>query len=247
MDYEEISGILGLDREADRKAAEVLDDLLAVKEDDPYPRLERLLAGRIAYVYGAGPSLREDLKRIVERRLHKSKHVVSIAADGAGKALIERGIVPDIQVTDLDGFPESILEIDAGGAITVVHAHGGNIKRLEEIVPGLANVVGTVQVRPFGRLRNFGGFTDGDRCVYLADHFGPDHIVLAGMDYGTRAGEYSGSYDPGNKIKKLTIGKKLIEELAKKSGTAIVNMTSKGEDIKNVPRITAEQLRVLSG
>ena len=42
-----------------------------------------------------------------------------------------------------------------------------------------------------GKVHNFGGFTDGDRCVFLANHFKAKKIILLGMDFGTRIGKYS--------------------------------------------------------
>ena len=52
----------------------------------------------------------------------------------------------------------------------VVHAHGDNIEKIH-LVKNFKNCIGTTQTKSFGKLHNFGGFTDGDRCVFLANHF----------------------------------------------------------------------------
>ncbi|HWQ19331.1 MAG TPA: hypothetical protein VN455_06085, partial [Methanotrichaceae archaeon] len=64
--------------------------------------------------------------------------------------------------------------------------------------------LGTCQCRPPEGLFNFGGFTDGDRCVFLARHFGAGSIRLIGFDFS----------DPGvtpRKSKKLGWARRLIE------------------------------------
>ena len=43
-----------------------------------------------------------------------------------------------------------------------------------KFVKEFANVVGTTQTEEFGKMKNFGGFTDGDRCVFLAEFFNAD-------------------------------------------------------------------------
>jgi len=51
---------------------------------------------------------------------------------------------------------------------------------------------------------NFGGFTDGDRCVFLAKALGAAEIKLVGFDYDDE------SVTP-RKRKKLAWAKRLIE------------------------------------
>ncbi len=242
-EYAKIVKELGLDPGSDMEAAKVLDKLIPDHDAaEDLSRLEKVIKGRIVVVFGAGPSLIDDIRALKKESLHKEKKYVFVAADGAARALLEEGIVPDVHVTDLDGFPESILESNRKGTVTVVHAHGDNIVLLRKFVPELKNVVGTTQAKPFGRLHNFGGFTDGDRCVFLAEGFGAGLIVLCGMDFGTEIGKYAGRYEKELKKRKLAIGKRLIEELAKESHSVILNMTSGGVDIMGVPRVTAEQL-----
>jgi hypothetical protein len=141
--YHEIAAELGLSEEKDLEAAKILNSLLPGKEkteDDT--RLERAIKGRYVFVYGAGPTLKQDIKAIKAAYLHREKKYVAIAADGAGKALIEEGIIPEIHVTDLDGYPENILETNKKGAITVVHAHADNVKQMKDLVPKLKKPIG---------------------------------------------------------------------------------------------------------
>lgn len=65
----------------------------------------------------------------------------------------------------------------------VVHAHGDNMDALSEEVPRLKRIIGTTQSKPLDNVYNFGGFTDGDRCVFLAQEFGARSITLIGFDF----------------------------------------------------------------
>jgi len=84
------------------------------------------------------------------------------------------------------------------------------------LASGFKYCIGTTEGKPFGNIHNFGGFTDGDRCVFLAKYFGAKCIVLFGMDFGTKIGKYSKEKisNRTTKIRKLRYGKKLLEWLA---------------------------------
>ena len=43
----------------------------------------------------------------------------------------------------------------------------------------------------FANLQNYGGFTDGDRAVFIADHFKAKKIFLIGFDFNDDVGRYS--------------------------------------------------------
>ena len=196
------------------------DDLISVKKLDSILKdknsknqLQKIIKGKTVFIIGAGPSLTKSLKHI-----KNSENVVKIVADGAVKALIEKNIKPDILVTDLDGDLESIEKIGKTKIPIIVHAHGDNYEKLE-IVKKLKNVVGSTQTRKFGKIENFGGFTDGDRCVFLAEYFDARKIVLIGMDFGQKIGKYSKHriVDRKIKIKKLKFGKKIAEWIGTKS------------------------------
>jgi uncharacterized Rossmann fold enzyme len=159
-----------------------------------------------------------------------------IAADGATSAVLEYRD-PEIIVTDLDGIVKDQLEAWQRGTWMVVHAHGDNVVQVRKMVPKLKErIIGTTQVEPFGRLYNFGGFTDGDRAAFMAHELGAKRIYLAGMDLGSKIGKHSGDKDVKRKLIKLKICGELLAWLAGELGANITNLTSKGEEIPNVRR-----------
>ena len=228
--YEDIVRRLGLDRRADLQAAEKLNALL------PRPNiqgLKNIVRGRDCIVFGAGPSLDADLVRL-ERAGFLDR--VLIATDGATSAVIKHRN-PDIVVTDLDGEVELQLAAWRRGAWLVVHGHGDNLGRIEQVVPTLQErVIGTIQTRVFGKLFNFGGFTDGDRAAFMAHELGASKIYLAGMDLGQKIGRHSGDKDRERKLIKLKICRELLAWLAGELGGKLVNLTGRGEPIPNVPK-----------
>ena len=230
--YEKIVCRLSLDKKADEGAARVLNDLLP---DLSAQRLMDLIRGRECVVFGAGPSLDVDLEKL-ERAGYLGK--VLIAADGAATAVL-RYRAPDVITTDLDGAIEDQLGAWRQGSWLVIHAHGDNITRVRKIFPKLnERVIGTTQVEPFGKLYNFGGFTDGDRAAFMAHELWARKIYLAGMDLGTEIGKHSGDKDIKRKLVKLEICKEMLSWLAGELGAPIVNLTSGGEQIPNVRKAT---------
>jgi len=217
--YDEIASELGLSQAADRAATIVLDNLI---EESSLERLSVLLEDKRVIVFGAGPSLVDAISYVKKKKFHDG--YVFVAADGAVSAFLEAEVLPDVLVTDLDGRLRDILQANFRGSLTVVHAHGDNISLLEKVVPRMNGVVGSTQVKPVGRVHNFGGFTDGDRCVFLAVHFRVREVLLAGMDFDSVVSEYSRSSDSERKRKKLLIAKKLIEELKEETDIPIKNL-----------------------
>ena len=164
------------------------------------------------------------------------KKTVIIVADSAIKPVIDNGIKPDIIVTDLDGDEETLKRIGKSKTIFVVHAHGDNISKLNWI-SNFKNCVGTTQTKPFGKIQNFGGFTDGDRAVFLASYFNAKKIILFGMDFGKRIGKYSNTKQSGRKIKlkKLRKGRSLLEWLALKTKSELFTTSSTITGFKKIP------------
>ena len=117
----------------------------------------------------------------------------------------------------------------------IVHAHGDNINRLPYSI-SFKHCIGTTEDKPFRKIRNFGGFTDGDRCVFLANHFGASKIILIGMDFGIHIGKYSkvGKYNKSLKLKKLEKGKSLLEWLAPKSNSDLYTTSQSIIGFKNI-------------
>ena len=152
-------------------------------------------------------------------------------ADGATKAIIENNLKPDIVVTDLDGDIKSLKKAGRTNTIMIVHAHGDNTEKIH-LVKYFKNCIGTTQTKSVGKVHNFGGFTDGDRCVFLASHFKAKKIILLGMDFGTRIGKYSKTrvLNRTTKIKKLRRGKEITRMACKKKANLsfILQLRSKG-------------------
>ena len=204
----------------DYNSAKKLDSI--IKKKFSKKQLEELITNRTVLIIGAGPSLEKSLSYV-----KKCKNVTKIVADGAVEALMKKEIKPDILVTDLDGDLKSIEKIGHTRIPIVVHAHGDNFKKLE-IVKDFCNVIGTTQTKSFGKIQNFGGFTDGDRCVFLANFFQAKRIILVGMDFGKTIGKFSKRKvkDKKLKLKKLKFGKQIIEWLGTKSNAELYSTNS---------------------
>jgi uncharacterized Rossmann fold enzyme len=171
------------DRLYDERAARLLSKMLEMKARKKIPDvveieiLQKAILGKDVLVCGKAPRLKDDLKNI------DVKKYVVIAADGATSILLSAGITPNIIVTDLDGNMDDEFQANEKGAIMVVHAHGDNMDALSAEVPRLKRVIGTTQSKPLKNVYNFGGFTDGDRSVFLAQEMGAKSITLIGFDF----------------------------------------------------------------
>lgn len=174
--YKEILKAFGFSREADEDSAKKLQSALKGKSTN-LGDLEKLIRVKDVWVVGNAPSLANDLETA-------TLEGTIIAADDAASILISKGIRPHIIVTDLDGDIEDILGANEQGTIVLIHAHGDNMKEIVKHAPRFKDhVIGTTQAAPFDDIHNFGGFTDGDRGVFLADHFRARTIRLLGFDF----------------------------------------------------------------
>ncbi|MGB3458508.1 MAG: 6-hydroxymethylpterin diphosphokinase MptE-like protein [Halobacteriota archaeon] len=208
--YKAILVDFGFEQEKDDEAAGVVSELIACKREGVETvrqEVERRIKGKIALICGNAPCLERDIREKEFDDLSRD-HVV-IAADGATSVLLRNAIIPELVVSDLDGNIADILYANRLGAIIVVHAHGDNIAMLKKVLPVLnENVICTTQSKPIHNVFNFGGFTDGDRCVFLATEFGADKIELIGFDFEDE--EVS-----ARKKKKLKWAKRLIGDVIK--------------------------------
>ncbi len=188
--YKEILDDFGFSRENDEESAKLLDEILSTEGCLTLDELSEIVGFSDKYiVFGAGPSLKEHVQLL--KNDYDLKDYVLVAADGATTALIEEKIAPDIVATDLDGRLDDILLANIRGANIIIHAHGDNIDKIARLTPFFNNVLGTTQAQPAGNLYNFGGFTDGDRALFLAVALGASEITLAGMDFGDVVTRYS--------------------------------------------------------
>jgi uncharacterized Rossmann fold enzyme len=210
--YAEILADFGFDRARDEEAAQVAAAILAQQRrgaEEPLGELDELIRGRRALICGNAPRLERDVKarEAVFEAAPLAREWVVIAADGATSVLLRYGFIPDIVCTDLDGTIPDIIAANRLGALLVVHAHGDNMPLLKKVLPALnARVICTTQSEPLPTVYNFGGFTDGDRCVFLAKEFGARSIELIGFEFD----------DPSvseRKRKKLQWAKRLISAI----------------------------------
>jgi uncharacterized Rossmann fold enzyme len=191
--YTKILNDFGFSRLGDERTADVLNDILinknAMNLEDLYNYVLKKTSSNNYIVFGAGPSLKKDIINI--KKDFNYEDYILIAADGATTALLEEDLVPDIIVTDLDGKISDLLIANSRDVAFVVHAHGDNEDKIVTYTNVLNRVMGTTQSIPEGKLYNFGGFTDGDRAIFLAVELGAEKIFLAGMDFGTMVTKYS--------------------------------------------------------
>jgi len=207
--YKKILKDFNIKESEDKKSAELLDILLSNKSIFPLEDLSHLIKDKQVFVFGAGPSLENS---IIKNKKHFNSFI-KISADGATSALIKHAIYPDIIVTDLDGNVKDQIKSNDKGSIIIIHAHGDNKDKIIRYLPEIK--IGTTQTDPskFKNLYNFGGFTDGDRAVFIADHFNAKKINLIGFNFNGKIGKYSCSENKNKKLKlkKLKWCKKLTK------------------------------------
>lgn len=216
-EYDRIAKALSLDPERDRDATRLLHAAMESRRREALLALDEasaLTQSKPAAIFGCGPGIDEQLHAILPelRVLPATK----IAADGAASALLEQALLPEIIVTDLDGHIPDIVRCSESGSKIVLHAHGDNIGEVLKWLPHLRNVIPITQTEPTTIVRNFGGFTDGDKCLYLAAAMGASMVFLVGMDFGPVAGPRSsphGRVDLERKAAKLAIGLRLSRRL----------------------------------
>lgn len=228
--YKEILDDFGFSRSGDEKSAKLLDEILSTQGCLTLDELSQIVGFSDKFiVFGAGPSLKEHVLMLKEN--YDLKDYVLVAADGATTAMIEERISPDIVCTDLDGNLDDILLANIKGANIAIHAHGDNIDKIAKLPSFFNNVIGTTQAQPIGNLYNFGGFTDGDRALFLCTALGASEIILAGMDFGDKVTKYSRpnlEVDVGTadkfKRKKLFYAEKFTNWINENESVNVVNL-----------------------
>ena len=258
--YFQIVKDLSLNADKDHEASIRYDRLLQNFDFDFQKAITTVeqLCDNPVVVFGAGPSLKHD----IEKCDSILSNVTVIAADGAARPFIEKDITPEIVVTDLDGLiEEELLYLARKGSILVIHAHGDN--HVSQSVLSMLSqsrndtLIATIQTKPLSsRVKNFGGFTDGDRGVFLALFCGTPLLALAGFDLSVEAsiGSYSKHSLPGHhslstvspqKKKKLQIAKWLLEEHLPKGSTKLFDLSTVDTgEIKGFPRISVDKFKI---
>jgi len=197
--YRKILEEFGYDEPSDNNSARLLKALMINSE---LVFDEEVSIQRTATVFGNSDSLEEDIKKMPPAG-------TLIASGSSVGVLSELGIVPDIIVTDLDGEIQPQIETSKKGKLTFIHAHGDNTDLIQKYAQEFTGpVILTTQSKPDNLISNYGGFTDGDRAVCIARHFGAMDIQLLGFDF-ERPSVKDGS-DPVIKAKKLRWAEKII-------------------------------------
>ncbi|WP_128478318.1 6-hydroxymethylpterin diphosphokinase MptE-like protein [Halorussus pelagicus] len=222
--YEQILRDFGFGREADERARDVLADLT-----DPFDLAELDVSGETVAIAGAGPSLTDpdDSRRPAELARARETDAV-FAASTAADHLRAADVRVDCMVTDLDKNPETASELTREGTPVAAHAHGDNVPAVREWVPRFdaERVLPTTQARPVAHVRNFGGFTDGDRAAFLADHLGAAELVFVGWDFEDP------DVDP-MKAEKLAWAERLLRWLERRRGEEFDVLDGRRERIEN--------------
>lgn len=216
--YERILTDFGFDRAADERARDVLAARSRAFD------LDRLSAfdGATVAIAGAGPSLAAEADRAAAAD-------VVVAASTAADVLDAAGVAIDLLVTDLDKNPDTVLSFTRSGTPVAAHAHGDNIPAIREWIPQFVDrqVLPTTQATPRGPVRNFGGFTDGDRAAFLADALGAASLRFAGWDFD----------DPtvsGTKARKLRWAERLLHWLEARRDEEFSVLDGRRSDIERV-------------
>jgi uncharacterized Rossmann fold enzyme len=216
--YEAIRADFGYDRAADERAR---DELAALAEPFDFDRLDA--TGETVAVAGAAPALLDELDRV------RAADAV-FAASNAADVLLRREIGVDCMVTDLDKAPGVARDLTHAGTPVAVHAHGDNRGAIRGWVPEMAadRVLATTQVEPSGPVVNVGGFTDGDRAAFLADHLGAARLSFPGWDFD----------DPGvgaEKRRKLRWAARLLAWLERRRGERFPVLDGRRDALQPVP------------
>ncbi|MFB6087999.1 MAG: 6-hydroxymethylpterin diphosphokinase MptE-like protein [Haloarculaceae archaeon] len=219
--YEAILADFGFDRRGDERARDVLAGLVGDAATLSPADLD--FTGETVAIAGAGPSLASSVDRATS-----ADSVV--AASDAAAVLREHGVEPTAYVTDLDAETELAAELSAAGAPVAVHAHGDNVPALREQVPALAfeSVLPTTQAAPAAPVYNPGGFTDGDRAAFLADHCGATDLTFLGWDFDAP--------DAGStKRRKLRWAERLLRWLERRRGERFAVLDGRRDAIDESP------------
>jgi uncharacterized Rossmann fold enzyme len=216
--YEAIRADFGYDRAADERAR---DELAALAEPFDFDRLDA--TGWTVAVAGAAPALLDELDRV------RAADAV-FAASNAADVLLRRDLGVDCMVTDLDKAPGVARDLTHAGTPVAVHAHGDNRGAIRGWVPEMAadRVLATTQVEPSGPVVNVGGFTDGDRAAFLADHLGAARLSFPGWDFD----------DPGvgaEKRRKLRWAARLLAWLERRRGERFPVLDGRRDALQPVP------------
>src|SRR3972149_4205230 len=172
--YRKILADFGFSQDEDEAVASELDRLLGGRRAGD-AELRALLEGKEVTVAGNGPNVVAEMPRA---------RGVLVTADEATSVALAQGLRPAVLVTDLDGDVAGQVGANLEGTMGGARGRGENGLAAGKGAPdSRGSTVATPQSRPVGGLVNFGGFTDGDRAAFLADHFGAKAVHLVGFHF----------------------------------------------------------------
>ena len=238
--YRRIQSEFGFPFDREESSARLLERLLPVgAKADPLPQLRPLFHGKSVIVAGLAPSLGAPPLW----KLPSSVDLpVLVAADGATSRCLDGGLVPDVIVTDLDGPIPAELSANARGARVVVHAHGDNEGAIREWLPQFTGILsGSWAGPPRAGLLNVGGFTDGDRAAFLAEHLGARRIFLWAFDFEDP--EESEPKARQRKLAKLRWARELLGLLASRRRSEVYSWDSTGAVSRYEPSVTGPSIQ----
>ena len=202
--YHKIMADFGFDESKDVESARFLAGSIGGKGAESLEELKGKFP-RSVTICGGSSTLADEISS-------ESIEGFVVAADSATSVLLEASVLPDMIVTDLDGFVEDQIDANSRGSMVFVHAHGDNMRMLGQYVPKFTGrLVGTCQCPPVPGLFNFGGFTDGDRAACICAELGAKDISLVGFDF-YRPSEKAGK-SRSIKARKLLWAKVVLEQL----------------------------------
>jgi len=210
--------IPSLNYSMDQESTDILSELLS-RHSGRITHVElfdKLKSRRLGVVVGCGGNIYRELALLTTIR--DQLDFVTIAAGSTVRLLHDKGINPDVVVTDLDGDVNSLINASRRGAIVVIHAHGDNIEEVYKYTPLIqGSVIGSTQVEPRPFVYNFGGFTDGDRGLFILYHAGVTKAILVGFDFEKpHACPGKQLRSPELKKKKLEVAEMMINYLKSK-------------------------------
>ena len=203
--YQSITEDMGYSQYDDEAAVRVLKAVTVnsnLADDD---EISAFFADAVTVV-GNSPGLVSDLSEM------PPKGPIIASGSSVGR-LTAAGFRPNVVVTDLDGDIEPQIAASENGALTFIHAHGDNTDLIREYAWRFKGpVVLTTQSVPENTVSNYGGFTDGDRAVCIARHFGAKRIFMIGFDFNNPMPKPGSDCDV--KLHKLKWAEKIINLVA---------------------------------
>ncbi len=190
---EEINSQFGFSKSREKVSSRLISRLYK-----PKGNLSKLLLNNTVTIVGAGITENEIIPE-----------GVLIAADGAVSACLKRNLIPDVVVTDLDGYLPDIVMANKKGSEVIVHGHGDNLSRLFEFSTKI-HPISLTTTYPSNNTDCWGGFTDGDRSLMMSLSLGADFVNLVGFNF-EKLGEYTGNFS-FKKLQKLSWARKIVNK-----------------------------------